>query len=196
MNSSDTQAVANPLSSSETLSHSCLGHQHSPRLSRSITEQFSCAGCGTAMARTDVAVAVRLALDSPRDLSIPHNNGCGWACIPCGNRPPAQAARTHKGDGFWWTHGAVDPALPCEGCGQSVRLRTHHRRTRVLCSNACRVRTNPSHRDNTSNASGDGCPQCGARVMGIRSSRRYCSSACRQRAYRIRTSTGSMSLMR
>jgi hypothetical protein len=190
----NTQTVENSLFIAGGPGRACPGHRGDSRQSRRVTvrERFSCAACGVAIAHTHVAVAVHLILDWPQNPPFPRNVSYGWACAPCTSRPPAPAARTHLDDGFWWPHPAVDPAQPCEGCGQLVCLRTHHRRSRVVCSNACRVRTSAFQRDRKSTASINRCQQCGARVVGTRSSRRYCSSACRQRAYRIRTATRSM----
>lgn len=157
-----------------------------------VVQRLCCVGCGTVMARTDVAVAVYLELDrSQNACPLSGAVGCGWVCASCASRAPTSTTRTYHGDGFWWAHDAVNPALPCEGCGQLVCLRTHHLRTRVLCSNACRVRTNRSHRVRGNTVSLTTCEQCGVRTRSRRSSRRYCSPACRQRAYRIRTATSA-----
>lgn len=182
----------------------CLGIEARPRAQRgnsdraaTMTEQavgqrFCCVGCGIAIARTEVAVAVRLSLDALGRPSLLHHVRFGWACTGCSGRPSTPTSRTFLDHGFWWPHEAVDPPSPCEGCGQRVSLRTHHRRTRVLCSNACRVRINPSHRDRVGPAAAVRCQQCGASMRDTRWSRQYCSSACRQRAYRLRAASGSL----
>ena len=151
--------------------------------------RFRCVGCGMTISNTEVAVAVHLRLDRSTPSPVPGAAGYGWACTRCSSRPPTRTARTHLDHGYWRPHEEVDPASPCEGCGQPVRLRTHHRRTRVLCSNACRMRTNPARAARAGNltVSDTECRQCGATMAGARSSRHYCSSACRQRAYRIRS---------
>lgn len=170
------------------------GHKHDPRRRGGGRPRsgFLCVGCGAAIPNTDVATAVHLTLDSPRHRALSVGPRCGWVCTHCCGGSSAHGGRTHLNHGFWTPHESVDPALPCEGCSQPVRLRSHHRRTRVLCSNACRVRTNPAHRTRIADTSLSRCRQCAAAMAGTRSSRQYCSSACRQRAYRIRTAIDAL----
>lgn len=197
LNYTNTQAIENSQPSTCTRSvharHS-LTRQYDRRSSGGVTltERFICVGCATVIAHSDVAVAVRLVFDCSWTRSLRGNINYGWACAPCAKRPATPTTRTYLDDGFWSSYPAVDPALQCEGCGQLVRLRTHHRRSRVLCSNACRVRTSASRRVRTISACANECQLCGETVVATRSSRLYCSSVCRQRAYRIRTASKSI----
>lgn len=109
---------------------------------------FLCEGCGTAIAPTEVAVAVHLRLDWPRK-PLPRTNSRGWVCASCMSGAPRRPVRTIAFDGIWSPHPTVDPPRPCEGCGRMVCLRTSPRRIRVACSHACGVRISAAHRPPT-----------------------------------------------
>ena len=79
--------------------------------------------------------------------------------------------------------GNLDAATACVVCGVRVRLRPDKRRRVVVCSDTCRSRFYAARRPVT--VSVTHCEGCGAEMTG-RSDRRYCSPACRQRAYRHR----------
>jgi len=100
---------------------------------------------------------------------------------------------------------------PCEGCGRGVfnhiALRPGYRRLsrgwyatghyaepalRVFCSDRC-ARTTFNAESKAKRADRDpvDCPACGERVDSRRRDSRYCSSACRQRAYRARARAGA-----
>lgn len=75
----------------------------------------------------------------------------------------------------------------CVTCGWSVILKEDSRRRVPTCSTACRAKhynqaaVRPPKRQE--------CAGCGDPFEG-RADARYCSSACRQRAYRLRTADG------
>lgn len=71
----------------------------------------------------------------------------------------------------------------CEQCGVPLLLRPLRRRKRDTCSSACRAKL---YKTETSVPPAvTRCEGCGTEMHG-RSDRRYCSPACRQRAYRRR----------
>ncbi|ODR17161.1 hypothetical protein BHQ23_27320 [Mycobacterium gordonae] len=104
----------------------------------------------------------------------------------------AQCARTAKTAGQWQqrtstgrvvlTHpdGPLDVGR-CEACGLCVALRADPRRERFVCSNACRQQTYYRAAEKTKAT----CDECGSTFTARRGAR-YCSSPCRQRAYRAR----------
>lgn len=92
-------------------------------------------------------------------------------------------------------YGGTEPTdpLPCEGCGRVVIRGKNTRTKRHTCSRACTVAA--SKRAHGKGASGpvtSRCAECGTTITG-RGDRTYCSSACRQRAYRARQTSGKVS---
>lgn len=79
----------------------------------------------------------------------------------------------------------VEPA-PCAHCGLPVHLTPDARRKVPTCSDLCRSRHLGRARTPVEPAVTPTCEGCGDDMTG-RADRRYCSSACRQRAYRRRT---------
>ena len=77
----------------------------------------------------------------------------------------------------------------CEACGVPVLYWPDKRRTRVYCSNRCRVSLTPSHQQPSAPESAT-CLICGDSYTQNRSDSRYCSNACRQKAARLRTKLG------
>jgi hypothetical protein len=75
--------------------------------------------------------------------------------------------------------------VPCAVCALPVVLRADKRRKVTVCSDACRARFYADTRSVTRPVTH--CDGCGAEMHG-RADRRYCSPACRQRAYRARVS--------
>jgi hypothetical protein len=78
----------------------------------------------------------------------------------------------------------------CEGCARLVRMvRNRRRRRHVFCSEACEVNVQ-SARARTARAEVRGaskpCQLCGEHFEPTRKDSCYCSSACRQKAYRRR----------
>ncbi|MFJ7242364.1 hypothetical protein ACIQWB_35295 [Streptomyces olivaceus] len=108
---------------------------------------------------------------------------------------PGDSERT--GDRFQWHpwptgRGALLPPTPCEGCGLVVVRHGDPLLKRVTCSAACLTSLSAS-RDATRGNKGSGqpCATCGATITTGRADAQYCKPACRQKAYRQRTSTGS-----
>lgn len=74
----------------------------------------------------------------------------------------------------------------CPVCGRRVRfLDFRWRRRHYLCSTECGKGFDPRPRKNPTRSELE-CDGCGQTFSAIRSDARYCSSACRQRAYRQR----------
>ena len=79
--------------------------------------------------------------------------------------------------------------LPCEGCGRSVHQeysRRSHRRT--FCCKACEkaVRATAARQRRSDARATRQCEACGETFDPPRTDARFCSSPCRQRAYRRR----------
>lgn len=73
---------------------------------------------------------------------------------------------------------------PCASCGLPIRVAPDKRRKIVTCSDACRSRYYSARADRVT-PTAHVCSGCGETMTG-RADRRFCSSACRQRAYRRR----------
>jgi hypothetical protein len=74
----------------------------------------------------------------------------------------------------------------CRGCEQPLLLPARYRAEVVACSNRCvqrcRRRSNRQYRPSIT------CQECATAFQPSRSDSRYCSTACRQKAYRQRRS--------
>jgi hypothetical protein len=80
--------------------------------------------------------------------------------------------------------------VSCVSCGVPVLLMPDPRRKVSACSDLCRVRSYyAAPRPVGQPVTGHRCEGCGELMEGGRSDRRYCSSACRQSAYRERSRT-------
>ncbi|MFF9153836.1 hypothetical protein ACF1AB_16585 [Streptomyces sp. NPDC014846] len=96
------------------------------------------------------------------------------------------AARTN-GRFQWLTlvgRGAEQPAEPCAACGQMVVRASDPLLKRVTCSQSCSVSLTRSRNGNQ--GSGKPCEVCAETITTGRADSRYCSSRCRQKAYRQR----------
>jgi hypothetical protein len=89
-------------------------------------------------------------------------------------------------------HRQVRPAFrrgPHGGYGGKNQYDGSHLPPRVFCSRRCRqVIAARERQENRVEVDPIICPECGERVDARRRDARYCSAACRQRAYRARTS--------
>lgn len=83
----------------------------------------------------------------------------------------------------------------CEGCGRLVVLGKDPCRTGVYCTPACKS-TAWRNRTRDISANDSSCVVCGTPMPDARSDRQTCSSACRQKAYRARRTTGSQAVTR
>ncbi|CAN5388318.1 hypothetical protein BH10ACT9_BH10ACT9_58110 [soil metagenome] len=89
--------------------------------------------------------------------------------------------------------GSVQADLPqgeldrgqCEACGLHVAVRRDPRRRNLVCGNSCRQRLYQESVEPTVTS----CERCGNEFTARRGAR-WCSSACRQKAYRDRTKVG------
>lgn len=105
--------------------------------------------------------------------------------------PMCDACRSKVKD-QWWDHRWLETE-PCESCGRTVRnLKSPltHRRY-VTCSEECRLKVQKL-RESERRALDrlKVCGTCREPFEATRSDARYCSSACRQKAYRRRTKEG------
>ncbi|MFF4839266.1 hypothetical protein ACFY2G_04285 [Streptomyces collinus] len=111
----------------------------------------------------------------------------GWTATPDGRTVTAgDAARTNGR--FQWLdlvgRGTEQPAEPCAACGQMVVRASDPLLKRVTCSQSCSVSL--TRKRNGNQGTDQGCAECGDRIDTGRADSRYCSGACRQRAYRKR----------
>ena len=84
-------------------------------------------------------------------------------------------------------HGRWCAPQPCESCGRPVHYRPSYRRRHVLCSSRCAWLAASKRRSATTGAARHkACAVCGTVFDPPRADARYCSPACRQRAYRQR----------
>ena len=85
----------------------------------------------------------------------------------------------------WTYRGSPEP---CEACGRSVVSNHRLERQYVYCSERCARRIYNLHRsEKRARARPSTCTACSEQMSPSRSDARYCSNACRQRAYRKRT---------
>jgi hypothetical protein len=107
--------------------------------------------------------------------SLGQGKATGRVCRGC--------AEKHFYLGKWWQR--WQPPRPCTQCGRLVhwpekRLRPKH----FVCSPECARRAYyPNHRPAVVRA----CASCGEQFTPKRGDARFCSIACKQRAYRIRS---------
>jgi len=112
-------------------------------------------------------------------------------CAEC--RGKCQMAHEHY-HLSWRTRDRV--SLPCAGCGRAIVLYlTDRPQERFYCSRLCHTAvTNRLRRERATAARAERepdkrpCEACGVVFVPARADARYCSSACRQRAYRARVS--------
>lgn len=111
---------------------------------------------------------------------------------PATNMAPADSERT--GDHFQWHpwptgRGELLPPTPCEVCGLVVVRHGDPLLKRVTCSASCLTSLSDSRNAARGNkGSRRPCECCGTPITTGRADSRYCSSACRQKAYRRRSS--------
>jgi endogenous inhibitor of DNA gyrase (YacG/DUF329 family) len=91
-------------------------------------------------------------------------------------------------DRFEWFdlvgRGAEMPAAPCVSCARMVVRASDPLLKRVTCSHSCSVSL--TRKRNGNKGVDRPCPECGDPIDTGRADSRYCSNACRQRAYRKR----------
>jgi hypothetical protein len=75
---------------------------------------------------------------------------------------------------------------PCDGCGRPVVTGYNDYRRWTVCSEPCRVAARREHQRQERVDNPDRCASCDAPMPGSRRGRRWCSPACKQRAYRER----------
>lgn len=94
----------------------------------------------------------------------------------------------HRALPVCWTgvvgRGEELPPAPCEACGQPFIRNAEALLKRHTCSAACTTSLTRSRNGNK--GSGKPCETCGRDITAGRADSRYCSPACRQKAYRHR----------
>ncbi|MEH0551231.1 hypothetical protein [Streptomyces sp. B21-101] len=80
--------------------------------------------------------------------------------------------------------GEQQPATPCVACGLLVVRNSDPLLKRVTCSQSCSTSLTRSRNGNQGAA--EPCETCGKEITTGRADSRYCSPACRQKAYRQR----------
>ena len=89
--------------------------------------------------------------------------------------------------GYMASPWAFTAPTPCEACGRPVVSRHRWDRLYVYCSERCSRRVyNRNRYTRRAESRPSDCSACGGPMSPSRSDARYCSSACRQRAYRQR----------
>jgi hypothetical protein len=101
-----------------------------------------------------------------------------YYCNDCATRPDGRYGYTLLDRGGWHSH-------DCRRCGRRFHVRP---RWRGYCTATCadRARSARWRERHLSGPPARSCP-CGKPLTGSRSDARYCSNACRQRAYRQRS---------
>jgi hypothetical protein len=94
----------------------------------------------------------------------------------------------------------VVPASPCEACGRPVH-QMERRRTRrhVYCCDQCKANGEAGiarERRATARGSTRPCADCGEHFEPTRADVRFCSGACKQRAYRKRVTLRKATTLR
>lgn len=79
-------------------------------------------------------------------------------------------------------------AQGCLGCGRPVVFGDLRRRKHAVCSQRCRIDAQRRERADYMASRRHTCTNCGEEYEPTRADSQYCSSACRQKAYRDRTS--------
>lgn len=110
----------------------------------------------------------------------------GWPTID--GRSVSAAATTRQRSRFEWFalvgRGAEQAPAPCAACGRLIVRGADPLLKRVTCSHSCSTSLTRSRNGNK--GTDRPCPECGDPIVTGRADSRYCSNACRQRAYRKR----------
>jgi hypothetical protein len=104
-----------------------------------------------------------------------------WQVLGAGGLPVCAACLTDK------EHGHATLAVTCNGCGLAMRAHWHllWRKRELTCSGRCDQRMRRRrHRDKKQT-----CATCGLEFKTTRAHAKFCSGACRQKAYRATKST-------
>lgn len=110
-------------------------------------------------------------------------------CGTCYDRGPTPVTEWGKGRVRWYQipgRGEQMPPTPCEHCGVTFVRNADPLLRRMTCSATCLTSLTRSRNGNR--GSGQACETCGEQITTGRADSRYCSSACRQKAYRRRVS--------
>lgn len=119
---------------------------------------------------------------------------CG-DCYTAGFDPATggQLPAGRERDRVYWTRvvgrGELMPPAPCENCGVHVIRNSDPLLKRITCTPACLTSLTRSRNGNQ--GSGKPCETCGEAITTGRADSRYCGPACRQKAYRQRSSINS-----
>ena len=136
-----------------------------------------CAECGRKLAADAPVWRERFLLGVSVGLHRSRRPGMRWTTAPVCERCASVVSRTFSG-----------PPQPCEACGRPVHQYQEHRRDRTVCCAACeRVARLTATKQRRSETRGTRkCDTCGETFEPTRTDALFCSSVCRQRAYRRR----------
>jgi hypothetical protein len=139
----------------------------------------TCDGCGATVPTTEPMFRIDGHRPGKRRTWVRINLLCGTCWRP-------EGVSYRIGDAMvsgLYGAGEPTPPTPCAGCGRIVVRGRHPRLRSVTCSRACTVRASKGR--GVADRQAAVCAGCGEEMSG-RADRRYCSPACRQRAYRQR----------
>lgn len=167
----------------------------------------SCAICGNVVPTDQTIVRVKLFIIETRNFmgTYEHAEPAGHVmlCGPCWDTAPpdpdpwAPDPRRNNGHAPWrrvgdaqFRIGRRPGQFPCAWCGRPV-LADVSRRKYPSCSKRCQVYTSQQHHGTTRDryrrprAAELACRSCGASFAPRTYQQKFCSHACRQRAYRV-----------
>lgn len=138
----------------------------------------SCWLCDRRMGRRNVVYRTRVRLG--RGLY----GGTSWTIVPLCRR--CRPIAPEPWQSWSWDRGPK----PCQTCSRPVLNQvTRRRRRHTFCSDACEKEYHAARQANRRREAAmleKECATCSAAFTAARSDARYCSDACRQKAYRMR----------
>lgn len=144
----------------------------------------TCALCLEPIPDEEQAVQARVSYYRTRRRWVrPAWSGRAVICLHCATLGQYQPSADGLRDARYPEPAERAEPVPCVNCGLPVILRVDKRRKVAACSDSCRAQFYASNKPVTKAVTP--CEGCGAEMTG-RTDRRYCSPACRQRAYRQR----------
>jgi hypothetical protein len=150
---------------------------------------MQCQLCRREMASADPIYRVSVAYSmNMRDIS---HGGVFEVCAECcATKPIISVAEMPGVDFSWLATRQWRPPKPCEKCGRPVIWDMRRKLPKyVVCSDGCRraVYGAVARAKLRALVQPRSCALCGAGLQAKRSLARYCSAACKQKAFRRRT---------
>lgn len=142
-------------------------------------ETLTCPVCKTDFTATEQAPAHPVDIGRPYRRSITRSREL--ICHACATTRPYPAPPEGIFHVTWPRYDSTTSVL-CEGCETMIAVPDNPRRKHIYCSNKCRqaILRRQAPRDRSRE-----CDTCGNTFTG-RAGAKYCSPACRQKAYRAR----------